>query len=118
MNSMISPERIIRRLVSSETWRPISRRSVIVMVLVCLNVVFALGLLSRMESSSTAWAQVAGRGGGGFITVAAKPSGQTYDVLYLVDLKTHQLSAFYPTTTNPRQLIRAEPRDLKTDFGL
>ena len=49
--------------------------------------------------------------------MTAKPAGQSYDVLYMLDPAAHKLHAFYPGLPQTKQLSHAEPRDLKADFG-
>lgn len=83
--------------------------------LIVANVCLAAALLSACFSLPVARAQPGGRGGE-YVCVTAKPAGQTYDVLYVLDPAAHRLHAFYPGLPQSKQLSRAEPRDLKKDF--
>lgn len=91
------------------------KRSLLVM-LVALNAALVLGLLGAAGLLPQALAQPAGRGGN-YLCVTAKSAGQAYDVLYILDQSGQQLHAYYPPQPQSRQLVRAEPRDLKKDFG-
>ena len=94
-----------------------TKRSLLVL-LVGVNVLLLALLFGTVTTLPTASAQPPGRGGGGgYVCVTAKPSGQSYDVLYMVDLPTRKLHAFYPSSAQNRQMSRAEPRDLDRDFG-
>jgi len=87
-----------------------------VSLLLLLNVLLAVGLLSSALSLPRALGQGAGRGGS-YLSVTARATGETYDVLYILDLSTNKLHAFYPNPTQAKQLTRSEPRDLHLDFG-
>ena len=94
--------------------RPTTKRFAIT-VLVVANLCLLAALLSVCFSLPMARAQPGGRGGE-YVCVTAKPAGQTYDVLYVLDPAAHKLHAFYPGLPQSKQLSRAEPRDLKKDF--
>jgi len=93
-----------------------ARKRSAVVLLAGLNVILLLALLTPRLGSPAAFAQPGPRGPG-YLCVTAKPAGQTYDVLYLLDPAAQKLHAFYPGLPQNRQLTRAEPRDLKKDFG-
>jgi len=95
--------------------RPATKRSVIT-VLIVANLCLLAALLSECLSLPNAKAQPGGRGGE-YVCVTAKPEGQSYDVLYLLDSAAHRLHAFYPGLPPNKQLTQVEPRDLKKDFG-
>ncbi len=94
--------------------RPVTKRAAITALIVA-NLCLAAALLSARFSLPLANAQP-GRGGGEYVCVTAKPAGQSYDVLYVLDPAAHKLHAFYPGLPQSKQLSRAEPRDLKKDF--
>ncbi len=91
----------------------LTKRFVIV-ILVGLNLLLLAALLIGSYSLPAAYAQGSTRAGD-FACVTAKASGQTYDVLYVLDLPARKLYAFYPTQS--RRLTTATPRDLSKDFG-
>ncbi len=76
--------------------------------------VAALGLASRPDP--TAFAQGAGRSGG-FISVTAKAAGQSYDVVYVLDVPGRKLYGYYPPGGQGGKLKPTPPRDLMKDFG-
>jgi hypothetical protein len=92
-----------------------TKRSAIT-VLIVANLCLVAALLSACFSLPDAYAQLGGRGVD-YLCVTAKPAGQTYDVLYVLDPTAQQLHAFYPGLPQSKQLSWAEPRDLKKDFG-
>ena len=102
-------------LLQREKQALFTKRSAIV-ALVGLNLLLLAGLLLTSHSPPNAYAQTARRAGG-FACVTAKVAGQTYDVLYTLDLTARKLYAFYPTAGRRSQLVAAPPRDLLTDFG-
>jgi len=95
--------------------RPTTKRFAIT-VLIFANLCLFAALLSVCFSLPNAYAQPSGRGGE-YVCVTAKPASQSYDVLYVLDPAAHKLHAFYPGLPQSKQLNRAEPRDLKKDFG-
>jgi hypothetical protein len=95
--------------------KPAAKGSLIA-ALIVVNVCLAAALLSVCFALPAAYAQAGGRGGE-YLCVTAKPASQTYDVLYVLDSSAHKLHAFYPGLPQSKQLARAEPRDLKKDFG-
>jgi len=95
--------------------RPATRRSAIT-ALIVVNLCLLAALVSVCFSLPIAYAQPGGRGGE-YVCVTAKPEGQSYDVLYILDSTAHKLNAFYPGLPQSKQLTQAEPRDLKKDFG-
>ena len=94
---------------------PASKRSAITALIVA-NVCLLAALLSVCFSLPIAYAQPGGRGGE-YVCVTAKPASQSYDVLYVLDPAGQKLHAFYPGLPQSKLLSRAEPRDLKKDFG-
>lgn len=93
----------------------LSKRSMIA-ALAGLNGLFLAILLLGSYQSPLAFGQMAG-GRGNFISVTAKPSGQSYDVLYLLDVTSRKLHAFYPSSARSKNYLHAPPRDLESDFG-
>ena len=91
-----------------------TKRSMIVM-LVGLNLFLLAVLLFGSYSLPAAYAQVGARPGD-FACVTAKVAGQTYDVLYVLDVPSRKLYAFYPTGGHTNQLAATQPRDLAKDF--
>ncbi len=85
-------------------------------VLAALNGVLAVALLTAGGVLPQAFGQTGARGGN-YLSVTAKPAGQNYDVLYVLDQNAHRLHAFYRAQPQNRQMTRAESRDLKKDFG-
>ncbi len=81
-----------------------------------VNLLLLALLVSYVAPLPTAHAQM-GRGGGGYICATAKPSGRTFEVLYMIDLAARKLHAFYPASPQSRQFGHSEPRDLDKDFG-
>ncbi len=87
-----------------------------IVLLVALNALLVLILLSKGGWLPKALAQAPGRGGN-YVTVTAKAQGQSYDVLYVLDVSDRKLHAFYPANVQTRELAYASFRDLKADFG-
>jgi len=95
--------------------RPVTKRSAIP-ALIVVNLCLLVALLSVCFTLPIAYAQPGGRGGE-YLCVTAKPAAQSFDVLYILDPSAHKLHAFYPGLPQSKLLSRAEPRDLKKDFG-
>jgi hypothetical protein len=76
-----------------------------------LAAVFLIGSLT----SRPAIAQVGG-GPGDTLCVTGKAGGQTYDVVYLLDVPSRKLHAFYPSSPQNRQLAYGGFRDLEKDL--
>lgn len=93
----------------------LSKRLLIVL-LGALNAVLLGALLLAGDSPRPAYGQVGGRSGE-FVCVTAKVSGQTYDVLYMLDVSSRKLHAFFPAGARSPRLTAAPPRDLAKDFG-
>lgn len=91
-----------------------TKRSVIAWLL-CANGLLLGAVLIFASALPTANAQ---RGGmaGDYVCVTAKAAGQSYDVLFLLDVRNRKLNALYPTAPNRKTLASAKPRDLITDF--
>lgn len=92
-----------------------TKRSAIV-ALVGLNVALAVALLASALSLPTALAQ-AGVRRGDFVAVTAKAAGQSFEVLYLLDVPSRKLHALYPGNTPRNKLVATPPRDLAEDFS-
>lgn len=86
-----------------------------VLVLAGVNVILAGALLLSTVSLPIARAQ-AGRGTE-FLAVTAKAAGRNSDVVYVLDLTNQMLHAYYPGLPQRNELIRAESRDIRKDFG-
>ena len=84
-------------------------------VLVAVNLLLLAALVMGSLSLPTAIAQIGGAGGG-FACVTAKAAGQTYYVLYVVDVATTQMYGFYPVPGRKHRLATSQPRDLTADF--
>lgn len=92
-----------------------SKRAAVV-ILVGVNLLLLAALLIGSYSLPSAFAQSGARAGD-FACVTAKVAGQSYDVLYVVDIPARKLYAFHPTSTRASQLVAAPPRDLSKDFS-
>ena len=84
-------------------------------LLVVVNLLLLAALIIGSYPPATAFAQVAA-GPGQFVSVTAKAAGQTYDVVYLLDVPDRKLYAFHPSRTRRDQLVPTAPRDLTQDF--
>ena len=102
-------------LSASLATHPMKRRSSAIFLLVIVNLGLLAALLSECFELPPAYAQPGGRGAD-YLCVTAKPAGQSYDVLYLLDPSAHRLHAMYPSSPPAKKLTRTEPRDLKKDF--
>ncbi len=89
-----------------------TKRSIIVL-LVGVNLLLLAALWLASYSPAAAYAQGGARVGD-FASVTAKAAGQTYDVLYVLDVPARKLYAFFPT--QQQRLTSAPPRDLAKDF--
>ena len=85
-------------------------------LLLVVNFALLLALLTFHNSLPTAAAQ-AGARGSEYICVTAKPSGQAYDVLFVLDPASHKLHGFYPSPPPGTKMLKSEPRDVRKDFG-
>ena len=92
-----------------------TKRSLIA-ILVGLNLVLLAALLMGSYSLPAAIGQGTARAGN-FVCVTAKAAGQSYDVLYLLDVRSRKLYGLYPTGARPVRLTATAPRDLAADFG-
>ncbi len=92
-----------------------TKRSVIAL-LVGLNLFLLAALVMESVPAPAAFGQ-AGARAGDFVCVTAKAGGQTYDVLYILDVPGRKLHALYPPSQRERQVVPARPRDLDKDFG-
>lgn len=91
-----------------------TKHSVIVL-LSLVNLVLLAALVLGSYSPTAAVAQSGARPGD-FISVTAKAAGQSYDVLYVLDVRERKLVGFYPGAGNRGQLRSTAPRDLTQDF--
>lgn len=85
-------------------------------LLVGLNLLLLTALVFSSYSLPAVYAQGNPRAGD-FICATAEVGGQRYDVLYVVDLPSRKLHAFYSTSARGKQLMAAPPRDLARDFA-
>ena len=84
--------------------------------LVGFNLLLLILLVLSSYSSPSVLAQGGGNRGS-FITVTAKASGQSYDVLYVLDVSSRKLHALYPSSARSRKYLHTPYRDLVSDFG-
>jgi len=98
-----------------ETFAMPTKRGWIVL-LAGINLILLFLLLASVVHLPRALAQGGGRSGG-FVCVAAKPAGQSYDVLYALDVPNRKLHAFRPDSQQGRPIVHAGFRDLAADFG-
>ncbi len=95
----------------------LNKKSVIV-ALVGLNMVLLLLLLVQTGTLALPRAMaLAGGKAGNVAVVTAKPSGQSFDVVYVVDQATDQLIAFAPVNIQNGQYKHLGTRDLAKDFS-
>jgi hypothetical protein len=85
-------------------------------VLIGVNLLLLALLILGGHSPPMAYAQTSARAGD-FLCVTANVAGQSYDALYVLDLPSRKLYAFYPTDARSNQLVATQPRDLLKDFG-
>ena len=93
----------------------LSKRSAIVL-LVGLNLLLLVAVLAQSIALPRAAAQP-GAGNSDLVSVTAKSRGQTYDVLYVLDVPQQKLHAIYRTPLPRNRLVAAPPRDLTRDFA-
>ena len=93
----------------------VSGKRSFITLLVLVNLLLLAALLIGSYPPATAFAQVAARSGQ-FVSVTAKAAGQTYDVVYVLDVPERKLYAFHPSPTQRDRLIPTAPRDLAQDF--
>ncbi len=92
-------------------------KRVIIAALAGLNFVLLATLLLGSYSLPQANAQPrAGGRSGDFVAVTAQAPGQSYDVLWLLDMADRRLHAFYPQDLQSRRLGYGGFRDLQKDF--
>lgn len=91
-----------------------TRRSVIV-ILVGVNLLLLGLLLVGSYSLPAAHAQIGARAGD-FACVTAKVAGQSYHTLFVLDVPSRKLYAFYPVDGHTNRLAASAPRDLVKDF--
>jgi hypothetical protein len=90
--------------MSKQTW---------LSLLVCVNLLLLTGIVLASYSPPAALAQATGLAGN-YLMVAGEIQNE-YDALYIVDLRTRTLHAFYFDKTNKR-LKYSGYRDLERDF--
>ncbi len=93
----------------------VTKRSIITWLAV-VNALLVTALVLASRSDSLAFAQGAGRSGG-FVSVTAKASGQSYDVVYVLDVPGRKLYGYYPVGGQGGKIKPTPPRDLMQDFG-
>jgi len=82
-------------------------------LLIALNLALAGGLLLWNTKPQAAWAQ-AGSLAGNYLVVAGEARDQ-YDAVYMIDMRTRVLHAFY-FDLGTKQLKYGDARDLERDF--
>lgn len=82
-------------------------------ILTCANLVLLTGIVLFSTTPSVARAQPTGLAGN-YMMVAGEIQDQ-YDALYIIDLRTRLLHAFYVEKTNYR-FVYSDTRDLERDF--
>lgn len=92
-----------------------TKRSIITWLAV-VNAVLLAALVLASRPDSSAVAQGVGRSGG-FASVTAKASGQSYDVVYVLDVPGRKLYGYYPVGGQGGKIKPTPPRDLMKDFG-
>ena len=92
-------------------------RRIAVVLLVGLNLFLAALLVLGSYSLPTALAQQGRARPGDFICATAKAATQSYEVLYVLDVRANKLYGFYPTSGHATQLTATPPRDLAKDFN-
>ena len=93
----------------------LTKRSIIA-ALFGVNLMLAGALILASQPTPLALAQRAARSGG-FVSVTAKASGQSYDVLYVLDVPGRKLHGYYPAAGRGGRLKKTAARDLSKDFG-
>lgn len=88
----------------------------LIYLLSVVNVVLLTGIWFSLDTPNRVYAQ-AGITPGPFTCVTAKVANQDYDLLYVLDIPSHKLYAFYPQTSQSTKLVAAPPRDLTQDFN-
>jgi hypothetical protein len=99
----------------NRTASPARKRAAITLLLLT-NIALLAGLLSFNNATPSALAQPGVRGGE-YVCVTAKPSGQAYDVLFVLDPASHKMYGFYPAPPPAKKMLQSEPRDVRKDFG-
>jgi len=94
----------------------VSSKRVRIVLLLGLNAVLFLALAARMMRPASAFAQ-SGAKPGDFLSFTAKVAGQSYDMLYILDVPARKLYGFYPTGGGTSRLVASPPRDLAKDFS-
>ena len=87
----------------------------LIVLLSLVNLVLLAALVLGSYSPPTALAQ-AGARPGDFISVTAAAASQSYDVLYVLDVRERKLFGFYPSAPPRSLLVPTAPRDLTQDF--
>ncbi len=89
----------------------------IIVLLVGANLLLLATLIIVAAPMPAAHAQQAAGGrAGDFLTVSAKPLGQSYDVIYILDVPQRKLHTFFPENTQTKFLRPAPPVDLAEYF--
>jgi len=93
-------------------------KKAVIVALAGLNVVLLFVLL--IQSGMMALPRALAAGGsrpGNVAVVTAKPSGQSFDIVYVVDQASNQLIAFAPINIQNGQYKHMGTRDLAKDFS-
>jgi hypothetical protein len=89
----------------------------IIGLLAGLNLVLLLALVLSLSWLPPAYAQARPGGrAGDYVMVTAKAAGQSYDVLYVLNVPERKLFALYPANVQTKQLAEGGFRDLSKDF--
>jgi hypothetical protein len=90
----------------------------IIAALAGVNLFLMAALILGSYSLPEAHAQAARPSGraGDFVAVTAQAPGQSYDVLWLLDVDDRRLHAFYPQDLQSRRLGYGGFRELQQDF--
>ena len=93
----------------------LTKRSIIA-ALLGANLLLAGALILASQPTPLAQAQGAARSRG-FVSVTAKASGQSYDMLYVLDVPGRKLHGYFPASGRGGRLKKTAARDLAQDFG-
>ena len=92
------------------------RKRSIIVLLAGLNLLLLGLLVAGTYSLPAAMAQNSGRAGD-FVTVTAKPAGQAYDVVYVLDVPAEKLHALYPANFQQKKYGYGQFVDLAAEFA-
>ncbi len=80
------------------------RKQGLIVLLVGVNLLLLAGLIIVSVPMPSASAQLSGGRPGDFLTVTAQPLGQSFDVIYMLDVPRQKLHAFVPINTQTKHL--------------